>query len=111
VAAVGAGVGAVLGGPIGAGLGGLLGGALGTSKLPLEQAVVQLLTARSLGLASLERLSRNRCRLLFTDASGGYWTVESRVNAASTTDQDAVEDALYDALAAQLDQWSSAHAA
>jgi hypothetical protein len=108
--AVGAGMGALFGRPLGAGLGGLLGGMLGTSKMSLQQAVTQALADRELRFASFQRLSPLRGRLLFLDATEGYWTIEAQIDAPPQSDQELVDDTLYDALLAKLEQWQATHA-
>src|SRR5436309_3481553 len=108
-AAVGAGVGALFG-PVGAGMGGLVGGIMGTNKLPLDQAVGKDLASRGLGMGSFQRLSRSRARLLFTDASGGYWTIEVQTESAPTLEQEVVEDGLYDETIRRLNEWQKSRA-
>ena len=86
-----------------------MGGLWGTSKLSLRQAIANVLAARSLRLASFERLSPSRGRVLFLDATDGYWTLEPRLNPPAPSDRDATDDALYDTFVGQLDEWLAQH--
>jgi hypothetical protein len=91
----------------------LLGGALGTSKLSLEEAVAALLPNAGLDLASIDRVSRSRVKLLFRIGNdpSRYWPLEARVDVAADASTEAVDDALYDEIVRGLSRWRQEHAA
>jgi hypothetical protein len=110
---IGAAIGGLLGGPAGAALGGAaLGGLVGSAanpqkKMPLRDAIEQLVNSVDLTFVSVEREGRFVIRIVFGDQRGRHF-FSMRIRVAPGRRQwtsDALSDAFYDQAVKKLNEW------
>jgi hypothetical protein len=107
---VGALIGAALSGGAGALVGGILGAAATQRAIPLEQAIQEELLARGLQLVNVYREAPNRMTVLFASSPSQYWSVNVEGQIIPTWSREQIDDALFDGVVRELEEWCHQHA-